>query len=182
MDVEKDKKRDIFLEIILCSIKRYSKILFNWRSGITYLFCLLGLLVYEYIPFRFLRLFLSEILAKIYRLMGHDAFAGNTFLYIDGFWSQIVKQCTYMKLFFTTIPLVVRKKEIFNNVIRLFIYFVMILCINLIRLIITHSLVLVDVSWKIAHDLINHLTYGPIVILVFLLWIKAGLKRKQSTR
>jgi len=182
MDVEKDKKLDIASKKLLCSIRRYSKILLNWRSGITYLLCLLGLLVYEHIPMRFLQLFFSEISAKIHRLSGHDAFAGDTYLFVDGFWSQISKECTYMQLFFATIPLVVRKGTIFSNVVRLCVYFTMILSINLIRLIITDNLVLVGVSQKIAHDLVSHLTYWPIVILVFFLWIKAGLKRDQSTR
>jgi hypothetical protein len=181
MDVERDKKLDITSKKILCSIKQYSKILLNWRSGITYLLCFLGLLVYELIPMRFLQLFFSEISAKIHRLCGHDALASDTYLYIDGFWSRISKECTYMQLFFATIPLVLRKETIFRNVVRLCIYFILILSVNLVRLIITDNLVLVGVSWKIAHGLVNHLTYGPIVILVFFLWIKAGLKREQST-
>ena len=29
------------------------------------------------------------------------------------------------------------------------------------------------VSWKYAHGLVNHLTYTPIAVLIFLLWLKA---------
>lgn len=169
---EKNKSIDTASKEWLRSIGHYSKVLLNWRSGITYLLCLLGLLVYEHVPLRFLQLFFSEISAKIHHLSGHNAFAGDTYLYVDGFWSQIGKECTYMQLFFATIPLVVRKEAILRNVIRLCIYLTIVLSINLIRLILTDNLVVAGVSWRIAHDLVNHLTYGPILVIVFFLWIR----------
>lgn len=171
--LKKTKRVDSTSKELLRSIRQYSKVLLNWRSGITYLLCLLGLFVYEYIPLRFLQLFYSEILAKIHRFSGLEAFASDTYLYVDGFWSQITKECTYMDLFFVTIPLVVRKQTVLRNLVRLCIYLTIILSVNLIRLILTKYLVLAGLSWTLVHDLIDYCVYYGILIIAFLVWVRA---------
>jgi hypothetical protein len=158
---------------LLRAIRQYSKVLLNWRSGITYLLCIVGLLVYEHVPLRFLQLFFCEIVAKIYRFSGHLAFTYDINLIIDGFRSQITKECTYMELFFVTAPLVIRKETFLRNVFRLCVYLTMILFVNLVRLILTKYFVLAGLSWKIGHDLISDCIYYGILIIAFFLWMRA---------
>jgi exosortase/archaeosortase len=166
----------------LYSVREYATVLLCWQSGVTYLFCFAGAIVYRLVPLRFMQVLLSEVSAKIHRLDGHVAVAYDTYLYLDGCWSQITKNCTYIELFFITIPLVIRKGTIPRNLARASIYLIIVLAMNLFRLILTDRLVLAGVRLKISHDLIASLIYDGTFVIVFLFWLRATVLNSRKTR
>ena len=53
------------------SIRDYARVLLHWRSAVTCLLSLGGLCVYDRIPWGFLQLLISDIVANILRVSDH---------------------------------------------------------------------------------------------------------------
>lgn len=158
----------------LRSTKKLLVILVNWRSGITYLSCIMGLcVVYEYVPLGPLQLLLSHACAWIFRLCGHLAFAQGTYFCVDGYWGQITRLCTYVDLFLLTAPFVIRRGTIVQNIVRLSVFLGIVLFIDFVRIVLGIHVVMSGFSWKIGHDLVDYFVYYGILVVTALLWMKA---------
>jgi len=90
---------------------------------------------------------------------------------------RIGSMCTYIPLILIGLPFVWRGDRLVRDTLRIF-FFVIVVCVaNAVRLYLTITWRAKGISWKYAHDLINHLTYGPIVVLIVLLWLRAMRRR-----
>lgn len=159
----------------LRSTKKWLVILVNWRSGITYLSCIMGLCVfYKFVPLGPLQLLLSHACAWIFRLWGHLAFAHGTYFCVDEYWGQISRDCTYVDLFLLTAPFVIRRGTIVQNIVRLSVFLGIVLSINFVRIVLgIYVVVMSGFSWKIGHDLVDYFVYYGILVVTALLWMKA---------
>jgi hypothetical protein len=129
--------------------------------------------VYEYVPLRFLQLFLSETIAKTYHLCGYKVFAQDTYFCVDGHWGQISRDCTYVDLFLLTAPFVIRRGTIVQNIVRLSVFLGIVLSIDFVRILLSIYVVMSGFSWKIGHDLVDYFVYYGTLVVTALLWMKA---------
>ena len=86
---------------------------------------------------------------------------------------QIGSMCTYIPLVLTGLALVWRGDSIIRDTFRIFFFVILVCLANAVRLYLTITLLSKGTAWKYAHDLVNHLTYGPILALLLFLWLKA---------
>ena len=154
-------------------LRTYVNILLSWRSIITFGFCSLGALLYYGISWTSLQLLWSKVIVEMLELGGYVPFRVDNNIWLGNGAIQIGSLCTYIPLILMGLPLIWRGDRLICDIFRIF-FFVMIVCLaNAVRLYLTLTLLAKGIAWKYAHDIINHLTYGPILALILFLWLKA---------
>lgn len=155
------------------TLKEYICILLSWRSILTFGFCSIGILLYFVIQWDFLQITWAKLIILILDFSGFSPLRHGDLILLEGISVRIGSNCTYMPLILAGLPFIWRGDSIMYDIFRI-LFFVMIVTIaNTLRICLTLVLLTRAVSWKYAHDLINHLTYLPITILIFLFWFRA---------
>lgn len=153
-------------------VREWACALLRWRSAITYLSCLGGLYVYEYVPLGWLQLLVSDLVGRVLKSSGHLVVICGINLCVDGYWVYISKDCTYVELILVTTPLVLRRGRWFLNVLRLGGFIALVFCINIGRIALCLHLYATGVCWWLSHDLADWIAYGGTLGVAFVLWAR----------
>lgn len=110
---------------------------------------------------------------EILELGGHSPFRVDNIIFMGNGANRIGSLCTYIPLVLVGLPLVWRGDRLIRDVLRIIFFVVIVSVVNAIRLYLTIVWIAKGIPCKYAHDLVNHLTYGPIVVLIVFLWLRA---------
>lgn len=128
-------------------------------------------------PWLPLQVLWAKVVVEILELGGHSPLRIHNYIIMGDVALRIDSMGTYVPLILAGLPFVWRGEHLVRNALRI-IFFVTIICMaNAGRLYLTITWWAEGMSWVYAHDLTNHLTYGPIVVLTLFLWLRAMRRR-----
>ncbi|NIP56231.1 MAG: hypothetical protein GWO26_30440 [Phycisphaerae bacterium] len=119
----------------------------------------------------------ARAVVEILKFGGHSAIRTGHNIRIGNCAIRIGSSCTYIPLILMGLPFVWRGDRLIRDAIRMLFFVVVVSVANAARLYLMIVYLAKGMPWKYAHDLINHLTYGPIFILIVILWLKAMRRR-----
>jgi hypothetical protein len=151
----------------------YVHILLSWQSIITFGLCSLGALLYYTISWKPLQLFWARIIVEILEFGGHSASRIHNDIFMGSAAIRIGSPCTYIPLILIGFPFVWRGDRLIRDVFRIIFFVTAVSVANAIRLYFTIVWLAKGMAWKYAHDLLNHFTYAPILVLIVLLWLRS---------
>jgi hypothetical protein len=159
------------------AVRMYIQLLLSWRSIITFGLSTLGNFLYDNISWMLLQLIVAEVTIDTLTLAGHVASRIDNCIVMDSAAVCIGGECTYIRLILIGIPFAWRGDSLARDVLRIIFFIWAVSIANVARLCVTLLWLAKGVSWKYAHDFVNHLTYGPILALLLFLWLKAMKSR-----
>lgn len=163
----------VFISKLAQTVRIYIDILLSWRSIITFGFCALGAFLHYNISWMPLQLLWAGVIVEILEFGGHSASQIHNGISIGSAEIRIGSSCTYIPLILIGLPFVWRGDKLVRDALRI-IFFIMIVSVaNAIRLYLTIVWLAKGVAFKHAHDLLNHFTYAPILVLIVLLWLRS---------
>ncbi len=155
-------------------------ILLSWQGILTFGFCSLGILLYYRISWIPLQTLLARILVVTLKFWGHSASRIDDTIIMNNVKVHISSICTYISLILAGLPFMWRGDHVARNILRIILFAITVSIINITRLYFTIVMSARGLPWKYSHDYINNLTYIPIVVLVFLLWLRAMRRRYKE--
>ncbi len=151
----------------------YAGTLLSRRSIITFALSCVGVVLYYLVSWNVLQVFFAKLVIVILPLAGYFPLRDGNLIVLEGVRVRIAPVCTYVPLILAGLPFVWRGDRLMYDVLRGLFFIATVAVANTARICLAIVLLSERVPYKYAHDLINHLTYGPIVVLLSFLWIRA---------
>lgn len=143
-----------------------------------FLFWSIGIVIFYYFEWNFLRNLIAKSVCLILEYMGVKSVNYECLIIANGNVSQIVEWCTNILWLFGFFPFVfLLTKKLFYRCGLIFILLALWFSSNLLRIVFAIWLDLKGYSWLICHD-IPYFFFYLLLLFVFVVWLKKNIRMK----
>jgi hypothetical protein len=148
------------------------------RVWVPFVMAVCGYLVFTAFDWMWLRSLIGQGVGFLLKLWGPPVMVRGTFVSTPSVNCEITRDCTYADMLCFITPLLLRRRAVGVECLRVLSWWVGLLLVNVVRLAIACDLHEMGISWFSAHNVPDYLIRSLVMLVVFVRWLQF-LRQKQ---